>query len=409
MSAARKALVVASAFILAWPLALYPVVLWVIVNLRGRRAAPAPNDNGPTMTVIVPTYNESENIRARLENIAACRYAAAALDVLVVDSASRDGTADIADAYAAVRPEARVRVLREPARAGKAAATNFALRHSRGELILVTDAPTRFHPGALEYIASNFSDPRVGAATGRFDVFEERTATQREEGLFWRIRNLLRELEAEVDSTPFLSGEFCCFRRCLVDYIDIDTIADDMNVALTVRRRGYRAIVDSRARFSEPRSSAVGDLVVRKVSRAAGGIQELLRNRDMVLRRKYGAFGLLILPTDLLYYLPLRMPALAVIAVAATPRLSRRTATLALLAALPFALSGPRRRLSDVVYVAALNEWLFVRGWQTVLAGKTEVLWEKESREVVPDAAWAATGRLRNDARSPGASDRSDA
>lgn len=401
MGVIRRGLVAASAFMLIWPVAAYPAVLWLIARLRGRRPAPPPSEIAPTMTVIVPTYNECANIQARLENIAECGYPPGKLDVIVVDSASRDGTAEIADAYAAAHQGQRVLVLRESVRAGKAAATNFAMRHARGDLILVTDAPTRFHPEALAYIASNFANPEVGAATGRFDVFEERTATQREEGLFWRIRNVLRTLEADVDSTPFLSGEFCCFRRGLVPYIDADTIADDMNVALSVRRAGYRSIVDSRARFNEPRSPEVGDLLVRKVSRAAGGIQELLRHRDMMLRRKYGLFGMLILPSDLLYYLPLRVPAAGCLAVASMARLRRRGAVFALLGALTIALPGLRRKVVDAAYVAGLNEWLFVRGWQTVLTGRTEVLWEKESRAVVPEAAWQHRTALPTERSEP--------
>ena len=391
----RRGLVAVSAFVLFWPLAGYPAVLWLIGRLRGRSSAPQPSDVLPSMTVIVPTYMERANIKARLENIAECRYPPGRLEIMVVDSASSDGTADAADEYATAHPQQNVRVLREPVRAGKAAATNFALRHASGELILVTDAPTRFHPAALAFIASNFGDPKIGAATGRFDVFEQRTATQREEGLFWRIRNVLRTLEADVDSTPFLSGEFCCFRRRLVDHIDADTIADDMNVAIGVRRAGYRSIVDARALFSEPRSPDVGDLLIRKVSRAAGGIQELLRNRDMMLRREYGLYGMLILPSDLLYYLPLRVPALAVVGAACMGKLKRGHPALWLAAALPLAVPNLRRKMADAAYVIALNEWLFVRGWQTVLAGKTEVLWEKESREVVPDAAWDQPGYAR--------------
>jgi cellulose synthase/poly-beta-1,6-N-acetylglucosamine synthase-like glycosyltransferase len=392
--APRSALLAASIFLLAWPLALYPAVLWLIARVRPRRAA-SEGGGMRSLAVIVPTWRERANIEARLRNILDCEYPRDLLEILVVDSASDDGTADAAEAWAAAHPGAPVRVLREARRAGKAAATNFALTQTRADLVLVTDAPTRFHPQALARIVRAFDDPQVGAATGEFHVFEERTATQREEGLFWRIRHLLRTLEAEVDSTPFLSGEFCCFRRALIAHIDTDSIADDMNVALQVRRQGYRAVIQPDVLFTEPRSPDVGDLLVRKVSRAAGGVQELLRHRDMLLRPRYGLFGMLILPSDLLYYVPLRIPALAVVA-RALPGLPRGAKIAgAALAGIALVAPGMRRRLIDALYVSFLNEWLFLRGWQTVLAKQTEVLWDKESRAVVPDSGWqaAADGR----------------
>jgi cellulose synthase/poly-beta-1,6-N-acetylglucosamine synthase-like glycosyltransferase len=343
----------------------------------------------PSITVIVPTYNEISNIIPRLANIEASDYPRDRLAVIVVDSASKDGTADAAESFAATAG-VTIRVLRESKRSGKAAATNFALTQCSTDLVLVTDAPTRFDPTALQYIADCFADPAVGAATGQFEIFEETTATQREEGLFWRIRNLLRLLESDVDSTPFLSGEFCCFRRGLITVIDTDSIADDMNAALQVRRQGMRAIVEPRARFTEPRSPELKDLLVRKESRAAGGVQELLRHRDMMFRRKYGLFGMLILPSDLLYYLPIRVPAAAILGLVAWPFMRRHSVTAVAVASVGLGVRPVRTKLFDVAYVAALNEWLFLRAWQTVLAGNTEVLWRQEQRSTVPSATWRA-------------------
>jgi cellulose synthase/poly-beta-1,6-N-acetylglucosamine synthase-like glycosyltransferase len=386
----RRVLVVASGIALVWPLVLYPSLLWLVARARPASSPADPSSPLPSITIILPTYNEISNIRPRLENLAACAYPAELLSIIVVDSASSDGTAAAAEAFAATRTKLSITVLREDHRKGKAAATNFALRFCRSSLILVTDAPTRFDPQAIQLLARRFNDPQVGAATGRFVIFESRTATQREEGLFWRIRNLLRNLEADVDSTPFLSGEMCCFRRSLIDYIDTDSIADDMNVALRVRRLGYRATVEPQALYTEPRSPKLDDLLVRKVSRAAGGVQELLRHRDMALNPRYGFFGMVILPTDLLYYTPVRIPALAVLGAALLPFAKRRAFPLAAVAATAIAVPPIRRRLADVAYVALLNEWLFLRGWQMVLKRETEVLWEQERRDVIPGSDWSS-------------------
>lgn len=388
----------ASAFVLLWPLALYPAVLWAYARLRPRPVI-AQSDGAaqyPSLTVIVPTYREIANIEARLENILSCEYPRDRLSVVVVDSASNDGTADAAERVAA-RSEVPVQVIREERRGGKAAATNTALASCASDLVLVTDAPTRFHPDALSSIAGVFRDPSVGAATGVFSVYERKSATQREEGLFWEIRNHLRRLEADVDSTPFLSGEFCCFRRQLIREIAPDSIADDMNAALQVRRQGYRAVVEPRALFTEPRSPDLEDLLRRKVSRAAGGIQELLRHRDMILNRDYGAFGLLILPSDMLYYVPVRLPAAAILVQAFAPMLWKRRLALAAFGLAVAALPRARRAVLDAAYVALLNEWLFAKGWQTVLTERTEVLWEQEPRAVVPDATWKAEGHVADE------------
>ena len=245
------------------------------------------------MTVVVPTYRERANITPRLANIAACEYPGGRLEVMVVDSASGNGTAEAAGAFAADNPGLRVRVLREAERGGKAAAINAALAHCATELVVITDAPTCFAADALRVIVRSSGDSgRRHRPQGYFEVTGNEGMVQREEASFWRMRNLLRTLEAGVDSTPFLSGELCCFRRRLVERLDVDSLADDMNIAMQVRRAGYRVVVNNRARFSEPRSNRAAELVETKTRRAAGGVQELLRARDMVGNRRYGWFGM---------------------------------------------------------------------------------------------------------------------
>src|SRR5262249_3180319 len=119
---------------------------------------------------------------------------------------------------------------------------------------------------------------------------------------------------ASLDATPFLQGELCAVRRGLVAQLDEDSLADDMNVALQVRRGGHRVVVVPGARFSERRTASLAELLETKSRRAAGGIQELVRFRPMMFRPRFGWFGMLILPSALLYYVPVRVPALVVVA-----------------------------------------------------------------------------------------------
>jgi cellulose synthase/poly-beta-1,6-N-acetylglucosamine synthase-like glycosyltransferase len=54
----------------------------------------------PKVTVIVPTYNEAKFVEKKLEDIARQNYPKELLEVVVVDSASSDGTAEIARRWA---------------------------------------------------------------------------------------------------------------------------------------------------------------------------------------------------------------------------------------------------------------------------------------------------------------------
>lgn len=370
-----------SLFTLLWPTVLYPLVLAALSRRFGKKVAGS-SDYEPSVTIVIPTYNEAALIRRRLADIATYDYDPDKLEVIVVDSGSQDGTADVVEAVRREGLLPKLILIREDERRGKAAADNLAIRAATGEIMVITDAPTLFARDAIRRLASNFADPSVGAATGDFHVPERSTSSQREESLFWMLRNRLRRLEASLDSTPFLSGEMCCFRRSLLERVDEDSMADDMNISLRLRERGYRTIVDPVANFSEPRSASFRELNASKSRRAVGGIQELVRFRHMMFRPHYGWSGMLILPSDLFYYLPLRPLAFAFLGGSVLRRLAKPRSP-ASVAAGAIAMGAIRRFAgSEAVrrglLLATFNEWIFLRGFVSWVRGNYSVAWAQE-------------------------------
>jgi cellulose synthase/poly-beta-1,6-N-acetylglucosamine synthase-like glycosyltransferase len=391
-----------SLFTIIWPTVLYPLTLVALSRRFGKRIA-ARSGYAPSVTIIVPTYNEASLIRRRLADIAAYEYDLDKVEVIVVDSGSSDGTSDVVETVHREGLLPRLVLIREERRRGKAAAINLALRQASGEIMVITDAPTLFHPQALGRLASDFADPSVGAVTGDFRIPDQSTLSQREEGLFWTLRNRLRRLEANLDSTPFLSGEMCCFRRRLVDWVDEDSMADDMNIALQVRQAGYRVIVDPVASFSEPRSASFRELDASKTRRAVGGIQELFRFRHMMFQRHYGWFGILILPSALLYYLPLRPLALAFLGNEMLRPLGKRRPSPRSAIAIAAGVLGFRRAARSpaarrAMLVTLFNEWIFLRGFVSWVSGRYSVTWAQER----------STRRPMDNSAAPGDSEVSD-
>lgn len=153
-----------------WP-ALLGAGLWalpmLIVGLRFRNSrrlddyAPRLEGELPLVSVVIPARDEARNIGDCLRSVLASTYPA--LEVLVVDDHSSDGTGDIARAVAtedAARRggAARVRVLDAPSLPpgwfGKQWACHTGAQQARGELLLFTDADTRHGP---ELIARSVS------------------------------------------------------------------------------------------------------------------------------------------------------------------------------------------------------------------------------------------------------------
>src|SRR5580692_6840336 len=103
------------------------------------------------ISVIIPTYNEAQVIEETLRRSAAALQAAGeTFEIIVVDDASADGTAERVEALAAEIP---VRVLKRPGRLGLATAVLDGWATSRGEILGVLDADLQHPPETLTALA----------------------------------------------------------------------------------------------------------------------------------------------------------------------------------------------------------------------------------------------------------------
>lgn len=94
----------------------------------------------------MPAWNAAATIARSIESVLAQHHAQ--LELLVVDDASTDATAQLAAGYAAA--DARVRLIRQPANGGVAAARNAGIAAARGEYVAFLDSDDWWHPRKLE-------------------------------------------------------------------------------------------------------------------------------------------------------------------------------------------------------------------------------------------------------------------
>ena len=201
---------------------------------------------GP-LWVILPTYNEAENLEmavgAILEGLTAA--APAAHRVLIVDDASPDGTGALADGLAEAHPGV-VEVLHRPAKhgLGRAYLAGFALALDAGAGLLVEmDADLSHDPADL---------PRLVAAAGDADLVLGSRYVPGGQVLGWGpLRKALsrggsRYAQAILGlDVHDLTGGFKCFRREVLEAIDLPTVRSQgygFQVELTYRvvRAGFR-------------------------------------------------------------------------------------------------------------------------------------------------------------------------
>ena len=128
-------------------------------------------DPWPRITVFVPAHNEAAVLGGCLEALARVDYPADRWEVVVIDDASTDDTADVARAYADRIPSL-ILFSRPSDRGGrgKPAALNEALAaYPDGEICFFLDADAQVAPDVLMRAAAHLDGEKIGAVTGRLE------------------------------------------------------------------------------------------------------------------------------------------------------------------------------------------------------------------------------------------------
>jgi len=280
-----------------YPLAGYPLVIGLIGRLFPRPIAR--RQWTPSVTVLIPAYNEADCIAATVENKLAQEYPANKLEIIVVSDASDDGTDDIVRRYA----DRGVVLLRREGRQGKAAALNEAVRHAHGEIIVFSDANAEFAPDAIRLMVENFADPEVGYVTG--------SLTHRHGGDslagagvsgYMRYENWLRVVETRAGSVIGVNGGVDAMRRTLYAAVPADQITDFV-LPLRAILAGERAIYDPRVRSAEDANDEMGSEFRMRVRVALRALRGLWYMRAVLNPLRYPLASLCILSHKVLRYL----------------------------------------------------------------------------------------------------------
>jgi cellulose synthase/poly-beta-1,6-N-acetylglucosamine synthase-like glycosyltransferase len=200
-------------------------------------ASGAADPRRPRLSVIVPVRDGAPFLAESLPALRASDLPGEAWELVVVDDASRDGSADVAARFADV-------VLRQPESRGPAAARNRGVRHSRGDILVFIDADVSVHGDTLRRLDNAFhADAGIAGVFGAYD------AAPRARGLVSQYRNLLHHrihTQARGEAETFWAGLGAIRRWVLVAAGEFDETMrqlEDIDLGYRVRARGHRILL----------------------------------------------------------------------------------------------------------------------------------------------------------------------
>jgi cellulose synthase/poly-beta-1,6-N-acetylglucosamine synthase-like glycosyltransferase len=247
----------------------------------------------PIVTVVVPTFNESDLVVKKVSDLLSLDFPRNRLEILVVDD-STDDTHKALERLAALYP-GTVRFEHRNERRGLASALDVGYRHAAGSIVIKSDCDAEVvSPDAIKTAVSYLLRPDVGAITSAYQPPEKGEMAYR------NTLHRLQTAESNLDSAVIAHGAFFAFKKTLYAGLNPNSLADDTEVMLSIRKQGYRTILVPSIRAYENRP---GDLkkVISQRSRRARGILRLYAGAygGMVFNPKYGRTGMLVIPLEL--------------------------------------------------------------------------------------------------------------
>ena len=247
------------------------------------RALPSPGDDRPPVDVIIPAFNEADNVVRLLRSVdvAAGRYGGP-VRVIVSNDGSTDDTEDLAWETIASFRHAQGEVLTGP-NGRQAAALNRALAIASAEIAVRIDADCVMGPDALVYSVPWFRDPQIGSV----GAMEE----PRTDSVTWfhRMRALeclfqfrfARVAQSMVDGIVVVPGTFTAFRRGPAKEaggFPTGMNGEDADLTMQIGRLGYRVVVDPRIRSQEDVPRSPGEFVEQRTRWARAGFHVFARH-----------------------------------------------------------------------------------------------------------------------------------
>ncbi|HEV2298176.1 MAG TPA: glycosyltransferase [Candidatus Acidoferrales bacterium] len=286
--------------------------LFIGLLALAEKLRPAPKDHPeykPLVSVLIPAYNEESVIVDTVRAALASRYAK--LEVLVVDDGSIDRTSELV--LRSFGRDTRVRLLRQ-ANYGKSAALNHALAEAKGEVVVTIDADTIVDPDAVPRLVRHFANPRIAAVAGNVKVINRNRWLTRWQALeYITSQNLEKRAFDLLNCIPVVPGAVGAWRaevmRSCGGFAG-DTVAEDTDLTLAIRRHGWRIIYDEDAIGRTEVPDTIDTLLRQRFRWTFGTLQAVWKHRDAVFRPRYGTLGWITIPNVFLFQivLPLVSP-----------------------------------------------------------------------------------------------------
>ncbi len=192
------------------------------------------------LSIVLPTYNESQNITRMLDSIAEALPVDAHAEIIVVDDNSPDGTGDIASRHKVSNKKLSIQVIKRPCKLGLSSAILAGVQSAAGQIVVVMDGDFSHPPHTIPKMVEELKD-------SKYDIVVASRYIKGGSVIGWPFKRRLMSKGATkiaqvglgIQVNDPMSG-FFAFKRGIIEGIKFDAIGYKMLLEILVKAKGAR-------------------------------------------------------------------------------------------------------------------------------------------------------------------------
>ncbi|MDI6883393.1 MAG: glycosyltransferase [Patescibacteria group bacterium] len=196
--------------------------------------------NFPSVCLIVPCFNEEDNIERTLNSLVGLDYPKEKLEIIVVDDGSKDNTFQKAKTFA--KKDKRLKVFRKE-NGGKYTALNFGLKKTSSKFVGSVDADSFLDPEALKKIMKYFDNPETMVVISTVKIAEPKNIIEGIQYVEYLIGAFLRKAFSFLDSVNVTPGPLSVFRKEVFEILGPykkGHLTEDLEIAFRIQKANFK-------------------------------------------------------------------------------------------------------------------------------------------------------------------------
>lgn len=258
-------------------------------------------DYFPSVTFLLPGWNESKHISTTIESIQKLNYPKDKIKIFYLDNNSTDNSREIVEKI--VVTDNRVRYIFET-KQGKHNALNTGLKFVETELVACLDVDSTLHTNAMAIAAQYFKDQEIKALASCMQLRDIRTIWQRAQAVEYMLSVFWRKAYSTIDAIQVMPGPFSVFRSNVFKEIgDYKTAhnAEDFEMTLRLHKNHMKIANAHKAYVYTVGPDTLRGLIKQRVRWIRGFLENTWDYRFMFFKKEYGHFGLFTLPVAIIF------------------------------------------------------------------------------------------------------------